>query len=70
MVRQDIADHLGLTIDTESSTLTRLDRSKVIVNVPGGVRLLNMAQLEHLGDDTPDGPPGTGAPALGAVALI
>lgn len=49
MSRQDIADHLGLTIETVSRTLTRLDREKVILIVPGGVRLLDMPRLERLG---------------------
>ena len=48
MGRQDIADHLGLTIETVSRTLTRLDREKVILIVPGGVRLLDMPRLERL----------------------
>ncbi|MCJ2088083.1 helix-turn-helix domain-containing protein [Methylobacterium sp. E-005] len=49
MGRQDIADHLGLTIETVSRTLTRLDREKVILIVPGGVRLLDIPRLERLG---------------------
>ncbi len=48
MGRQDIADHLGLTIETVSRMLTRLDREKAILIVPGGVRLLDPARLEHL----------------------
>lgn len=48
MGRQDIADHLGLTIETVSRTLTRLDREKVILIVPGGVRLLDMDRLKRL----------------------
>jgi CRP/FNR family transcriptional regulator len=49
MGRQDIADHRGLTIETVSRTLTHLDREKVILIVPGGVRLLDLPRLEHLG---------------------
>lgn len=48
MGRQDIADHLGLTIETVSRLLTRLDREKVILIVPGGVRLVDLGRLEHL----------------------
>ncbi|MEH3148525.1 MAG: helix-turn-helix domain-containing protein [Methylobacterium frigidaeris] len=48
MGRQDIADHLGLTIETVSRMLTRLDREKAILIVPGGVRLLDGARLERL----------------------
>lgn len=48
MGRQDIADHLGLTIETVSRMLTRLDREKVILIVPGGVRLTDARRLEHL----------------------
>ena len=49
MGRQDIADHLGLTIETVSRTLTRLDRERTVLIVPGGVRLLDLPQLERLG---------------------
>jgi CRP/FNR family transcriptional regulator, anaerobic regulatory protein len=49
MGRQDIADHLGLTIETVSRTLTRLDRDRTILIVPGGVRLLDLPRLERLG---------------------
>jgi CRP/FNR family transcriptional regulator len=48
MSRQDIADYLGLTIETVSRTLTKLARKKVLVIVPDGVRLLNTATLEQL----------------------
>ncbi|ACA20407.1 transcriptional regulator, Crp/Fnr family [Methylobacterium sp. 4-46] len=48
MGRQDIADHLGLTIETVSRMMTRLDRERTILIVPGGVRLLDPARLERL----------------------
>ncbi len=48
MGRQDIADHLGLTIETVSRMLTRLDRERAILIVPGGVRLVDAARLEQL----------------------
>jgi CRP/FNR family transcriptional regulator, anaerobic regulatory protein len=48
MGRQDIADHLGLTIETVSRMFTRLDREKAILIVPGGVRLLAPEHLERL----------------------
>ena len=47
MSRQDIADYLGLTIETVSRTLTRLAREKVIVIVPDGVRLLMIGRLDQ-----------------------
>ena len=48
MSRQDIADYLGLTIETVSRTLTRLAREKALLVVPGGVRVLNAGRLEQL----------------------
>lgn len=48
MGRQDIADHLGLTIETISRLLTRLDREKVLLIVPGGVRLVDLGRLTEL----------------------
>ncbi|MEW6645427.1 MAG: helix-turn-helix domain-containing protein [Pseudomonadota bacterium] len=48
MSRQDIADHLGLTIETVSRTLTKLSRDKTILIVPDGVRLLNGERLDEL----------------------
>ncbi|MDI1267319.1 MAG: helix-turn-helix domain-containing protein [bacterium] len=41
MSRQDIADFLGLTIETVSRTLTRFEREKMLIIVTGGVRLLD-----------------------------
>lgn len=48
MSRQDIADYLGLTIETVSRTLTRLAREKVVIIVPDGVRLLSLERLDEL----------------------
>ncbi|MBX9710198.1 MAG: helix-turn-helix domain-containing protein [Xanthobacteraceae bacterium] len=48
MSRQDIADYLGLTIETVSRTLTKLAREKIILVVPDGVRLLSTEWLDHL----------------------
>ena len=48
MSRQDIADYLGLTIETVSRTLTKLAREKVIIVVPDGVRLLVAERLSQL----------------------
>jgi CRP/FNR family transcriptional regulator, anaerobic regulatory protein len=45
MGRQDIADCLGLTIETVSRTLTRLSRERMILLVPDGVRLLHIERL-------------------------
>jgi CRP/FNR family transcriptional regulator, anaerobic regulatory protein len=48
MSRQDIADYLGLTIETVSRTLTRLDRDRVIQILPGRVRLRDAARVEAM----------------------
>ncbi len=48
MSRQDIADYLGLTIETVSRTLTKLARDKVILIVPNGVRFLMTDKLETM----------------------
>lgn len=48
MTRCDIADHLGLTLETVSRTITKLARARMILVVPGGVRLLDPGRLEAL----------------------
>lgn len=48
MSRQDIGDFLGLTVETVSRTMTRLARDKVLLTVPDGVRILDVARLEQL----------------------
>jgi CRP/FNR family transcriptional regulator len=48
MSRQDIADFLGLTIETVSRTLTKLERDGVIEIMPGSVCLLDPARAEAL----------------------
>jgi CRP/FNR family transcriptional regulator len=48
MGRLDIADHLGLTIETVSRTLSRLDRDGCILIVPGGVRLIDQVRLDRM----------------------
>ena len=50
MSRQDIGDFLGLTVETVSRMMTKLARDKIIVIVPDGVRLLDLARLEALAE--------------------
>lgn len=46
MSRQDIADYLGLTIETVSRTVTAMTASRLVLVVPGGLRILDAARLE------------------------
>jgi CRP/FNR family transcriptional regulator len=48
MSRQDIADFLGLTIETVSRMITTLGRERLIVIVPDGIRILDLPRLEAL----------------------
>jgi CRP/FNR family transcriptional regulator, anaerobic regulatory protein len=48
MSRQDIADYLGLTIETVSRTFTRFERDGVIEIMPGSICLLDPARAEAL----------------------
>lgn len=45
MTRQDIADFLGLTIETVSRTFTKLVKDRTILIVPDGVRLMNTDRM-------------------------
>jgi CRP/FNR family transcriptional regulator, anaerobic regulatory protein len=48
MTRQDIADYLGLTIETVSRTFSIFARKKLIVIIPEGVRLMSVKDLRSL----------------------
>lgn len=51
MNRMDIADYLGLTIETVSRTISKLAREKTILVVPDGVRLLDIPRLQGMSAD-------------------
>jgi CRP/FNR family transcriptional regulator len=44
----DIADYLGLTVETISRTFTQLVKQKLVVIVPNGVRLVDVGRLEAI----------------------
>lgn len=48
MGRQDIADHLGLTIETISRIMARWMRERLLLDVPDGVRLLDRDRLNAI----------------------
>jgi CRP/FNR family transcriptional regulator len=48
MRRQDIADHLGLTIETVSRIFGKFALQKLIVVIPDGVRLLDCKKIEEM----------------------
>src|ERR1700760_4819640 len=58
MSRQDIADYLGLTIETVSRTFTKFARDKLLVIVPDGIRILAKDRLGRVaGGGKIRGPP-------------
>mgnify|MGYP001204038512 CR=1 FL=1 len=57
MTRSDIADFLGLTIETVSRTFTQLRRQQIIaLPHPQSVRLLDIGRLADLADAQPETP--------------
>jgi CRP/FNR family transcriptional regulator len=48
MTREDIADFLGLTLETVSRTISKFARQGLIAIIPDGVRVLDKAKLETL----------------------
>lgn len=44
MSRRDIADYLGLTIETVSRIITRLERENVIRFIPEGLQLMGSTE--------------------------
>lgn len=55
MSRRDIADYLGLTIETVSRTFTRLEREKVFAVVSGGARVMDEKRAADLAAALPPG---------------
>jgi CRP/FNR family transcriptional regulator len=48
MSRTDMADYLGLTIETVSRTISRMARSRVLLVVPDAVRILDLPRLQAM----------------------
>jgi CRP/FNR family transcriptional regulator len=48
MSRQDIADHLGLTIETVSRTFTRFDRDGILAVSRHSVKIIDLRRLEAM----------------------
>src|SRR5208282_4942142 len=51
MSRTDIADHLGLTVETVCRMMTHLRREGTIAIEPGQVELRSIAALQHMAAD-------------------
>lgn len=49
MTRQDLADHLGLTLETVSRIVSRFARDKIVLVVPDGLRIMDPERLEAIG---------------------
>ncbi len=47
MGRQDIADYLGLTIETVSRVINQMQRDRKLVIVPDGIRFVDVDYFEH-----------------------
>ena len=47
MGRQDIADYLGLTIETVSRVINQMQRDRKLVIVPDGIRFVDAAYFEE-----------------------
>jgi CRP/FNR family transcriptional regulator len=48
MTRQDIADYIGVTIETASRMISAFSHEKLLMIVPDGVRVLNLPGLEAI----------------------
>ena len=48
MTRRDIADHLGMAPETVSRVLSWLQEKQLVVTIPDGVRVLDIAALQSL----------------------
>lgn len=48
MSRTDMADYLGLTIETVSRTISRMARARIILVVPDAVRILDLGRLKAM----------------------
>ena len=53
MTRRDIADHLGMAPETVSRVLSWLQEQQLVVTIPDGIRVLDLAALEALDTSQP-----------------